>query len=188
MRLIFLGAPGAGKGTQGEALAKAQNIPHISTGDILRQAVAEGTPLGLLAKSYMDEGELVPDSLIMGLIEGRLEQADAQKGWILDGFPRNLDQAQALNELLQKMKQNYDRVVYFMVSQKILIDRMLERGRKDDNEATVRRRLEVYRERTAPLIQFYRDIDSLEVIDGNADVATVSNSLRQLLEQWLGQN
>ena len=182
MRLIFLGAPGAGKGTQAEALAKTQNIPHISTGDILRQAVADQSPLGLQAKSYMDGGELVPDNLIMGLIKERLGQTDAQQGWILDGFPRNLDQAQELNKLLQEMKQNYDQVVYFEVSQETLVNRMLERGRKDDNEVTVRRRLDVYQEQTVPLIKLYRGINSLQVIDGNAGVATVSNSLRQLLE------
>ncbi len=180
-RLIFLGAPGAGKGTQASALAESHNIPHISTGDILRQAVANQSPLGLLAKSYMDQGELVPDSLIMGLIKDRLGQADAQNGWILDGFPRNLSQAQALNDLLQEMKQNYDRVIYFEVSPETLITRMLERGRKDDNEATVRRRLEVYQEQTVPLIKFYRDINSLRVIDGNDNVTTVANSLEQLL-------
>ena len=180
-RLIFLGAPGAGKGTQATALAEAQKIPHISTGDILRQAVTDRTPLGIQAKNYMDRGELVPDTLIINLIEERLGQADAQKGWILDGFPRNLDQAQALNQLLQQMKQNYDLVIYFEVPQETLIARMLERGRKDDNKTTVRRRLEVYQEQTVPLIELYRDIDSLQVVDGNADVATVSNSLRQLL-------
>ena len=180
-RLIFLGAPGAGKGTQAAVLAKSHDIPHISTGDILRQAVADRSPLGLLAKSYMDQGELVPDSLIMGLIKDRLGQADAQNGWILDGFPRNLSQAQALNDLLQEMQQNYDQVIYFEVSPDTLITRMLERGRKDDNEATVRRRLEVYQEQTVPLIKFYRDINSLRVIDGNDNVATVANSLEQLL-------
>jgi len=182
MRLIFLGAPGAGKGTQAEALAAVQNIPHISTGDILRQAVTDKSPLGLQAKSYMDEGELVPDSLIMGLIKERLGQADAKQGWILDGFPRNLDQAQALNQLLQQMEQNYDQVIYFEVSQEALVNRMLERGRKDDNEVTVRRRLDVYQEQTVPLIKFYQDINSLQIVDGNSDVVTVSNSLRQLLK------
>lgn len=180
-RLIFLGAPGAGKGTQATNLAENQKIPHISTGDILRQAVADKTVLGMQAKDYMNRGELVPDSLIMGLIKERLGQADAQQGWILDGFPRNLDQAQALNQLLQEMGQNYDRVIYFEVPQETLITRMLERGRKDDNEVTVRRRLEVYQEQTVPLIKFYQDIDSLKVVNGNADVATVSNSLRQLI-------
>lgn len=180
-RLIFLGAPGAGKGTQAKVLAESHNIPHISTGDILRQAVADRSPLGLLAKSYMDQGELVPDSLIMGLIKDRLGQADAQNGWILDGFPRNLSQAQALNDLLQEMQQNYDRVIYFEVSPDTLITRMLERGRKDDNEVTVRRRLEVYQEQTVPLIEFYRDINSLRIIDGNDNVATVANSLEQVL-------
>ena len=180
-RLIFLGAPGAGKGTQAAALAELKIIPHVSTGDMLRQAVAEQSPLGIQAKNYMERGELVPDTLIMGLIQERLEQPDAQQGWILDGFPRNLAQARALNELLQEMKQNYDRVIYFDVSPEILVNRMLERGRQDDNEVTVRRRLDVYQEQTVPLIEFYRDIDSLTVINGNADVATVSGSLREAI-------
>ena len=180
-RLIFLGAPGAGKGTQATALAENQKIPHISTDDILRQAVADRTVLGMQAKDYMDRGELVPDSLIMGLIKERLGQADTEQGWILDGFPRNLDQAQALNQLLQEMQQNYDRVIYLEVPQETLITRMLERGRKDDNEVTVRRRLEVYQEQTVPLIKFYQDIDSLKVVNGDADVSTVSNSLQELI-------
>lgn len=182
MRLIFLGAPGAGKGTQATALAAAKKIPHISTGDILRQAVTDQSSLGLQAKSYMDDGELVPDTLIMGLIQERLGQSDAQQGWILDGFPRNLEQAQELNKLLEKLKQNYDQAVYFEVSQEALVKRMLERGRKDDNEVTVRRRLDVYQEQTVPLIKFYRDANSLQVVDGNTDVETVSNSLNQLFE------
>lgn len=182
MRLIFLGAPGAGKGTQGEALAKAKNIPHISTGDILRQAVADESPSGLLAKNYMEKGELVPDTLIMELIKERLGQADAQQGWILDGFPRNLDQAQELNKLLQEMEQNYDQVVYFEVPQETLITRLLERGRQDDNEVTIRRRLNVYQEQTVPVIELYRNVNSLKIVDGSTDVAAVSSSLKKLLE------
>jgi len=148
----------------------------------LRQAVADESPLGLLAKSYMDQGELVPDTLIMGLIKERLGQADTQQGWILDGFPRNLDQAQELNKLLQEMGQSYDQVVYFEVSQETLITRMLERGRQDDNEETVRRRLDVYQKQTVPVIELYREVNSLKIVDGDADVTTVSNSLRQSLE------
>lgn len=180
-RLIFLGAPGAGKGTQAASLAEFKQIPHISTGDLLRQAVAEQSTLGIQAQNYMSQGELVPDSLIMGLIKERLGQLDAQQGWILDGFPRNLPQAEALNNLLLEMQQNYDQVIYLEVSPEILVNRLLKRGRKDDSEVTVHRRLDVYQEQTVPMIEFYRDVDSLQVVNGNSDVETVAQSLREIL-------
>lgn len=180
-RFIFLGPPGAGKGTQAVTLADSQHIPHISTGDILRQAVSEQTPLGVQAKAYMDSGDLVPDSLVMDLIRERLSQPDAQTGWILDGFPRNLSQAKALDELLKAMGQTYDQVLYFEVATDALVARMLERGRKDDNEATVRRRLDVYVEQTVPLIEFYQSQNRLKRIDGNASITDVASSLQALM-------
>ncbi|MDY6940119.1 MAG: adenylate kinase [Cyanobacteriota bacterium] len=181
MRLIFLGAPGAGKGTQAANLARNWQIPHISTGDILRQAVADLTVLGIKAKSYMDAGELVPDTLVIALIEERLERSDTRNGWILDGFPRNLTQADSLDALLQRLAQPCDRAVYFNVETEALIERMLARGRKDDNEDTIRRRLEVYREQTTPLIDFYRQQDCLVQIDGNRSVEDVTQALNRAL-------
>ncbi len=180
-RLIFLGPPGAGKGTQAVTLAESQHIPHISTGDILRQAVTDQTPLGVQAKAYMDSGDLVPDSLVMDLIRERLSQSDAQAGWILDGFPRNLSQAKALDQLLQAMGQTYDQAFYFEVPTEALVARMLERGRKDDNEVTVRRRLDVYDEQTVPLIEFYQSQNRLQRIDGNATISVVASSLQELM-------
>ncbi|MEM7727279.1 MAG: adenylate kinase [Cyanobacteria bacterium P01_A01_bin.45] len=184
-RFIFLGAPGAGKGTQATVLAESLQIPHISTGDLLRQAVANQTELGKQAKAYMDKGELVPDSLVINLIRDRLNQADSQKGWILDGFPRNTPQAQALEELLEVMEQNYDIVINFDVSVDSLVTRMLERGRKDDNEETIRTRLEVYREETAPLIDYYRSRGALRVFDGNLTVAEISRNVQDLSNSFL---
>ncbi|MBW4575654.1 MAG: adenylate kinase [Aphanothece sp. CMT-3BRIN-NPC111] len=181
-RLIFLGPPGAGKGTQAKILANLCEIPHISTGDILREAQAQGTPLGQKAQSYMERGELVPDALILDLMRERLSQSDAQNGWILDGFPRNVSQAAFLDELLQDMKQEYGCVVNLEVPDEVLVTRMLGRGRQDDNEETIRRRLEVYRQQTAPLIDFYRDRDSLASVDGNRPLQQVTDALKQLVE------
>ena len=186
MRLIFLGAPGAGKGTQAANLAQTWQIPHISTGDILRQAVADRTPLGVKAKSFMDAGELVPDTLVIALIEERLGQPDAGTGWILDGFPRNLVQADSLNALLERLEQPCDRAVYFDVETEALVERMLARGRKDDNEETIRRRLQVYREQTTPLIDFYHQQGCLAQIDGNRSVEEVTISLNEALKAAVG--
>ncbi|MGB3240907.1 MAG: adenylate kinase [Geitlerinemataceae cyanobacterium] len=182
MRLIFLGPPGAGKGTQAALLAERWKIPHISTGEILRQAVALRTALGVQAKSYMEKGELVPDTLVIALIEERLQQSDTQQGWILDGFPRNVPQANALGELLDSIAQPCDRALNFEVPAEVLVARMLGRGRKDDNEATIRRRLEVYLEQTAPLIDFYHQHGYLTVIDGNRSVEDITGDLLVVLK------
>jgi adenylate kinase len=179
-RLIFLGPPGAGKGTQAKFLADLLNIPHISTGEILRSAIAQGTPLGQKAQSYVDKGELVPDDLLLDLIRERLNQPDAQNGWILDGFPRNVNQASFLEQLLQELNQSCD-CVNLEVPDEVLVDRMLGRGRKDDNEDTIRRRLEVYRKDTEPLIGFYRDRSVLKSINGDRSVEEVTESLKQLV-------
>jgi adenylate kinase len=182
MRLIFLGPPGAGKGTQAALLAERWKIPHISTGEILRQAVADQTPLGVKAQSYMDNGELVPDTLVIALIEERLQQPDTQPGWILDGFPRNVPQAESLGELLNSIDQPCDRSLNFEVPTEILVARMLGRGRKDDNETTIRRRLEVYLEQTAPVIDFYHQHNCLTVVDGNRSVEEIQRELQAVLE------
>jgi adenylate kinase len=179
-RLIFVGPPGAGKGTQAKVLADSRHIPHISTGDILREAVAEKTALGVKAQGYMDRGELVPDQLVIDLIRERLGKSDAQSGWILDGFPRNVAQAEFLDKLLDELSQGCDRVINFDVPDEILVDRMLNRGRKDDNEDTIRRRLEVYREQTAPLIDYYESREKMITVDGDQAMEEVSQALSQL--------
>jgi adenylate kinase len=179
-RLIFLGAPGVGKGTQAKFLAEMAAIPHISTGDILREAVANETPLGLKAKQYMDRGDLVPDELVIDLIRDRLSQPDAQPGWILDGFPRNTIQASFLDELLHQIHQPYDHAVNLEVPDEVLVSRLLGRGRKDDTEAVIRRRLQVYEEQTAPLIHFYKERDKLVSVDGNRGIEDVTAELKKL--------
>ena len=180
-RLIFLGAPGAGKGTQAQTLALHWHIPHISTGDILRGAMKERSPLGVKAQSYVDRGELVPDQLLLDIMEERLSQSDAQSGWILDGFPRNVNQASFLEQLLQKLTQDSVRAVNLDVPDEVLVSRLLGRGRADDTEEVIRRRLEVYREQTLPLIDFYRDRQQLMSIDGNQPLEKVTADLQELL-------
>ncbi|MGC9504439.1 adenylate kinase [Baaleninema sp.] len=177
MRLIFLGPPGAGKGTQAQRIAERFAIPHISTGDILRQAVANETPLGQQAKEYMDRGDLVPDELILSMVRERLSESDVKPGWILDGFPRNVSQAEFLDKLLQEIQQACDRAVNFEVPDEMLVKRLLGRGRKDDNEATIRHRLEVYRAATAPVIDFYRQGERIVSIDGSQPIDNVTESL-----------
>lgn len=182
-RLIFLGAPGAGKGTQGQMLAQSLGIPHISTGDMLRSAIASQSPLGLRAKSYVDNGDLVPDELILDLIKDRLTKNDAFKGWILDGFPRNVSQAEFLSNLLAQLNQNCEVVVINLnVPDDSLIERLLARGRKDDNEETIANRLEVYRQKTAPLIDFYIHKGLLKNVDGDRSMAEISQELYAIVK------
>ncbi|MDB9495202.1 adenylate kinase [Spirulina major CS-329] len=179
-RLIFLGPPGAGKGTQAERLAATANIPHISTGEIIRGAIAQQTPLGQKAKAYVDAGDLVPDSLILDLIRERLSQSDTQSGWILDGFPRNVSQAQFLDQLLTELHQDGVCVISLTVPEDVLVNRLMNRQRKDDNEATIRHRLVVYRQETAPVIEFYQD-RNLHIVDGDRTPDEVGSTLQMLV-------
>jgi adenylate kinase len=176
-RLIFLGPPGAGKGTQAKALAEHWNIPHISTGEILRQGLQEQTPLGIKAQSYMDRGELVPDILVQEMVQERLNQPDAQHGWILDGFPRTVNQAVFLEGLLVKLDQSGEMVVSLEVPDDVVVARLLARGRKDDSEDVIRRRLEVYRSETAPLINHYHERQKLLKVNGNQSLEEVTTEL-----------
>ncbi|WP_019508907.1 adenylate kinase [Pleurocapsa sp. PCC 7319] len=180
-RLIFLGPPGAGKGTQAQILSENHQIPHVSTGDILRSAVAQQTPLGKQAQDYMNRGELVPDVLILNLIQDRLSYEDAVSGWILDGFPRNVNQAAFLEDLLAKLEQNADCVLNLEVPDEVLVGRLLARKRKDDNESTIRRRLEVYHQDTVPVINFYQQREILQTIDGNQTMTEVTQSLSEAI-------
>jgi adenylate kinase len=180
-RLIFLGPPGAGKGTQAQILSENYQIPHVSTGDILRAAVANQTPLGTQAKGYMDRGELVPDALILDLIQDRLSYEDTANGWILDGFPRNVNQAAFLEKLLTELSQNADCVLNLEVPDEVLVSRLLERKRGDDNEETIRRRLQVYHRDTVPVINFYQERETLETIDGDRTMAEVTQLLSEAI-------
>lgn len=189
MQFIFMGPPGAGKGTQAQLLAALWKIPHISTGDILRACVVAKTALGEKAQAYMDAGELVPDQLLMDIVQERMNQPDASAGWILDGFPRTVPQAEFFDKLLcdvggagSKSGKDCDlRAVNLDVPDNVLVARLLSRGRQDDNEETIRRRLQVYREQTEPLIEFYRDRQQLVAVDGNRVMELVTAELQQAL-------
>lgn len=157
MRLVLLGPPGAGKGTQAVLLSEKLGVPHISTGDLFRANIGEGTPLGVEAKGYIDAGKLVPTDVTARMVKSRLEEADAADGFLLDGFTRTVEQAEILQDLLAEKGQNLDGVLNFVVSEDVVVERMLARGRADDNEETIRTRLGVYRDETAPLIEHYGD-------------------------------
>jgi adenylate kinase len=182
IKVVFLGPPGAGKGTQAVRIAKKYNVPHISTGDILRAAVKEGTELGKLAKSYMDRGELVPDDVIIGIIRERLSQPDVrERGFILDGFPRTIAQAEALDELLAKMELPLDKVIYLNVDDEEIVKRLLARGRADDTEEVIRNRLKVYREQTAPLVDYYTEKGLLVGIYGVGEIEEITKKIEESL-------
>jgi adenylate kinase len=153
-------------------------VPHISTGDLFRAAIADQTPVGVKAKGYLDRGELVPDDVVIDLIRERLIQPDTQAGWILDGFPRTVPQAHALDELLANIHQDLEQVINLQVSDEFLVERMLGRGRQDDTEDVIRRRLQVYQDQTAPLIDFYRDRHQLTNIDGSGAVERVTAAIQ----------
>lgn len=155
MRLVLLGPPGAGKGTQAVILSEKLGIPHISTGDLFRANIGEGTPLGIEAKQYIDAGKLVPTDVTARMVASRLAEADAAEGFLLDGFPRTVEQADILANLLAESGQSLDGVVNYRVAEDVVVERMLSRGRADDNEETIRTRLGVYRDETAPLIDHY---------------------------------
>lgn len=180
MQLILLGPPGAGKGTQAIALSERLGIPHISTGDILRKAIAQQTALGLEAETYVTAGELVPDALIFSLIRDRFGKPDVAKGWILDGFPRTVAQALALDELLLILSQPYPRVIYFDAQNGLLINRLLQMKRQDDTVDTIRKRLAVYEEKTTPLIAHYERRLCLTTVNANRTAAEVTHELSQL--------
>jgi adenylate kinase len=181
---IFLGPPGAGKGTQAKLLAGHLGIAHVSTGDLLRRAIAEGTELGKKAKMFMEKGELVPDALLLGLVRDTLE-GPARGGCILDGYPRNLTQAEALDRLLGEIGQRLAGVVELEVSEQVLVDRIAKRaaaeGRSDDGARTVRNRLRVYRDQTAPLVQYYRARGALREVAGEGTVDEIQGRLRRMV-------
>ena len=210
MIVVFLGPPGSGKGTQAKRLSKEMGLLHISTGDLLREAVKNGTPLGKKAKEYMDKGELVPDEVVISLIE---EVMPKDGGFILDGFPRTVPQAIALEEMLKKYGRDVDKVVLFEISEEVVVDRLSGRltcsvcgavyhirynpskqegicdlcggkliQREDDKEEVVRRRFKVYREQTAPLIEFYEKRHKLIRLDATKDVEEVHSRLLEVLK------
>jgi adenylate kinase len=169
VRLVLLGPPGAGKGTQAEKLAEKLGIPQISTGELFRQNIGDGTKLGLEAKRYLDAGDLVPSDLTNQLVDDRLDHADAANGFILDGYPRSVEQAKALHEMLKRRGTDIDAVLEFRVSEDELFQRLKARGRADDTEDVIRNRMKVYRDETAPLLEYYsrqlKTVDAVGTMD-----------------------
>ena len=184
-RLLIVGPPGAGKGTQAVRLAELLGIPAISTGDIFRANVSQETELGVLAKSYMDKGEYVPDTVTNDMVRDRLGQEDAQEGFLLDGSPRTLPQVEALDGMLSELGTALDRVLLLEVRTEEVVGRLVERGREqgrsDDTEETIRRRIEVYAEQTAPLIDVFDQRGILRRVDGMATIDEVTAALREAL-------
>jgi adenylate kinase len=184
-RLLLLGPPGAGKGTQAQLLALRLGIPQISTGDMLRAAVATGSEVGKRAKSFMDAGKLVPDEVVIGVAEQRLGQPDAKKGFILDGFPRTAAQADVLDKMLPVLGVSLERCISLRVDEEELVKRLLNRarveGRSDDNEQTIRTRMQVYKENTAPLIAYYAGRGVLVEVDGEGGVEEVAKRIELAL-------
>jgi adenylate kinase len=212
MRIVMLGAPGSGKGTQAQRIQKDHGLPQVSTGDLLRRAVADKTPLGLAAKKAMDAGELVSDEIVLGMIKERIAQPDAKQGFVLDGFPRNTSQANSLDALLASLNVQLDRVVLMDVDFDILMKRLTGRRtcsktgavlniyfsspaeleacrnaggellqRDDDNEATIRNRLQVYERQTAPLVDYYTKKGLLKTITATGEVDAVYSRLKAAL-------
>lgn len=157
MRVLLLGPPGAGKGTQAVKLAEKLGIPQISTGELFRRNIEEGTKLGVEAKRYLDAGDLVPSDLTNELVDDRLNNPDAANGFILDGYPRSVEQAKALHEMLERRGTDIDAVLEFRVSEEVLLERLKGRGRADDTDDVILNRMKVYRDETAPLLEYYRD-------------------------------
>ena len=213
MKLILLGPPGAGKGTQAKMLMDRFDIPQISTGDILRASVKEGTPMGLKAKGCMDSGELVPDEVVVGIVKERLQKADCDNGFILDGFPRTVPQADALSADLVELDKQLDAVVSLDVDIDALVERLTGRRtcrdcsrgyhvmfdpsktsgvcdvcggelvqRDDDQETTIRKRLDVYQEQTEPLVAYYRSAGLLKELDGMQDINIVQQNMLDILQ------
>ena len=214
MNVILLGPPGSGKGTQAQKIGEQYHIPQISTGDILRAAVKEQTPLGVEAQGYMDQGQLVPDEVVVGIVRERLIASDCNGGFILDGFPRTLPQAEALDVTLQEMKREIDHVISVDVNNEELLKRLTGRRtcrtcgtmyhlmfnppkkdgicdqcggelyqRDDDQEATIRARLQVYEEQTAPLIAYYREKGLLRAIDGMGAIEKIFGEIVKAIEE-----
>jgi adenylate kinase len=177
--VVIMGPPGAGKGTQAQRLAERLGVPHISTGDLFRANLRDATLLGIEARGYMDAGELVPDQVTTAMVRARLDEADAGHGFILDGFPRTVAQADSLSRILRDRDADLDVVIELVVADDLLVERLLARGRSDDSEDVIRRRQQVYWDDTAPLLEYYRDL--VVAVDAVGPVADVTDRMSALL-------
>lgn len=186
MRIVLLGAPGSGKGTQAALMVADLDLPHISTGELLRAAVKAGSALGLQAKEVMDRGELVSDDIMLGLIEERLGQEDAKAGFILDGYPRNLSQAEALDVVLDRLGQPVDEALQIDVDVEMVVSRIAKRaaeeGRSDDTEEVVRNRMKIYADQTAPVVDYYAQKGLLSRVLGVGSIEEVFQRIQGVLQ------
>ncbi len=181
LRAVMLGPPGSGKGTQAALVSERSGVPAISTGELLRQAVADGSPLGLRVKEILDSGALVDDATMADVIERRLAARDAEAGFLLDGYPRTIGQSETLDRILARRSQQLDMVILIEVPEDELVRRALARQRDDDTEEVISKRLQVYRQQTAPLVGHYRDRGLLKVVDGNQPIPSVQADIQALL-------
>jgi adenylate kinase len=193
LNLVLFGPPGAGKGTQAKILQEKRGLPQLSTGDMLRAAIAAGTPLGLKCKSLMDKGELVSDEIVVGIIGERYDQPDCKNGAVFDGFPRTTPQAEALDDMLARRDRKVDLVIELKVDDKALLQRVEQRikesggvARPDDNPETLKIRLAVYYKNTAPLLVYYGNQGKLVTLDGMAPIADVSREIEQAIQRASG--
>jgi len=175
--LLFLGPPGAGKGTQASLISESNNYLHLSTGELLRNEVDNNTNLGIQVKEIINSGKLVDDELVLEIVKQNL--ALCKQGWILDGYPRNISQADSLTKVLDELNQSLEKVFYLNLDEDVLVKRLLNRGRTDDNEKIIRTRLDIYRNTTQPLIEYYKNLNILEYIDGNRDLKSISDDIKQ---------
>ena len=175
--LLFLGPPGAGKGTQASLISESNAYLHLSTGELLRHEVDKKTNLGIKIKEIINSGKLVDDHLVLEIVKQNLVLS--KKGWILDGYPRNISQADSLTKVLEQLNQPIEKVFYINLSEDILVKRLINRGRTDDNEKIIRTRLEIYKETTQPLIAYYKNLNILEYIDGDRDLKIISDEIKQ---------
>lgn len=181
MRVVLLGPPGAGKGTQAVKLADKLGVPQISTGELFRQNIDNGTELGLKAKRYLDAGDLVPSEVTNQLVDDRLSKPDVSAGFILDGYPRSLGQAKALHDMLERRGTKLDAVLEFRVPEEVLLERLKGRGRDDDNDDVILNRMKVYRDQTAPLLEYYQHEHELKTVDAVGTVDEVFTRALQAL-------
>ncbi len=188
LNIVLFGPPGAGKGTQAEFLISSYELIHLSTGDLLRSEIAAGSGLGMEAKAYMDKGELVPDEVVIGMIENKLEANKNAKGFIFDGFPRTTDQAKALDVLLNRLGTPITAMLSLEVEKQELIDRLLSRGKNsgradDQDKSIIENRISVYNEKTSPLIEYYKKQDKYYGIDGMGSIEDIAGRLKEIIEK-----